>query len=863
MLERRTWREVARSGHARFLASCPDEKWIIKRRIMKNVGLVFAFCTGMLCGGGFPECRAQAVSPQESGLVLNESNYFEARGLNFFVFSNVYDATFDDSKISAVEVIHHGIRTATNGDVRMNPTPGQWDKLPKFGERKVDKANRRIDVLLSYPEYGFDYTLSGEARDGGFYLSVTTEKPLPAALEGVAGLNLELVPPVFWGHSYMMDGQYGLFPTSPADNMTEINGEPEPTPMVTGQCLEVAPDEPSKHLTIRTTDGKPLMLFDGRNKQQNGMFVVRTLLPAGATGKIAEWFIRAETLPGWVREPVIGYSQVGYHPSQEKVAVVELDKNDRPLPSVSLLKVGSDGTLSEVLSAAPESWGMFTRYRYLRFDFSAVTEPGIYVLKYGEQQTGPFKIGADVYQRAWYPTLDVFMPVQMDHMFVREAYRVWHGAAHLDDALQAPLNRVHWDGWRQGDTTGNKYKPLEHIPGLNVGGWFDAGDFDIQTGSQQSVVQSLAYLWEDFRPERDETTVDQQTRYTEIHLPDGKPDVLQQLEHGVLQLVAQVKAIGYAIPGINESHLYQYRHLGDAVTKTDNLVYNPALDSLQTDGKTSGTPDDRWAFTNKSSHTNYNSALSLAAAARALADYNPELSREALACAEKIWRDEHAGAAAEGQGGRQSRLGTLECRTAFELWRTTGKADYEERMKELFPEMLRQFDRQAQAVARMIPFMGDAVKAEARPKVEEYVGRQARLEEETPYGVWISPANWAGNGNIVGSGITNYLLHRLYPDLVSPAYVYRGLSYLFGCHPCHNLSFVSGVGARPKQVAYGNNRADYTFIPGGIVPGVRILKPDFPENRDDYPFLWSENEYVISLAASYVYYVHAVNDVLK
>ena len=37
------------------------------------------------------------------------------------------------------------------------------------------------------------------------------------------------------------------------------------------------------------------------------------------------------------------------------------------------------------------------------------------------------------------------------------------------------------------------------------------------------MVQSLAYLWEDFRPDRDETTVDQQTRYTEIHLPDGKP----------------------------------------------------------------------------------------------------------------------------------------------------------------------------------------------------------------------------------------------------------------------------------------------------------------------------------------------------
>lgn len=45
-----------------------------------------------------------------------------------------------------------------------------------------------------------------------------------------------------------------------------------------------------------------------------------------------------------------------------------------------------------------------------------------------------------------------------------------------------------------------------------------------------------------------------------------------------------------------------------------------------------------------------------------------------------------------------------------------------------------------------------------------------------------------------------------------------------------SLSFVSGVGARSKQVAYGMNRADFSFIAGGIVPGILMVKPDFPEN---------------------------------
>ena len=76
-------------------------------------------------------------------------------------------------------------------------------------------------------------------------------------------------------------------------------------------------------------------------------------------------------------------------------------------------------------------------------------------------------------------------------------------------------------------------------------------------------------------------------------------------------------------------------------------------------------------------------------------------------------------------------------------------------------------------------------------------------------------------------------------------------------------TFVSGVGAHPKRVAYGMNRADYSFIPGGIVPGVLILNPAFPENKEDWPFLWGENEYVVNLGASYLYLVHAAMDLLE
>ena len=53
------------------------------------------------------------------------------------------------------------------------------------------------------------------------------------------------------------------------------------------------------------------------------------------------------------------------------------------------------------------------------------------------------------------------------------------------------------------------------------------------------------------------------------------------------------------------------------------------------------------------------------------------------------------------------------------------------------------------------------------------------------------------------------------------------------------------------------------FIAGGIVPGVLVLKPDFPENKEDWPFFWGQNEYVINLGASYIYLVHAAQDLLS
>lgn len=152
----------------------------------------------------------------------------------------------------------------------------------------------------------------------------------------------------------------------------------------------------------------------------------------------------------------------------------------------------------------------------------------------------------------------------------------------------------------------------------------------------------MANAWEDLKIMRDETMIDKDRKYVAIHHPDGVPDLLQQIEHGALALIAQHHAFGFAITGIVQPNLWQYNMIGDAVNLTDGLIYNPDLKPFHRDESTSGTMDDRWAFTNFSPETNIQSAIALTAAGRALKSYNDNLAAECLETAKRVWDKEVA-----------------------------------------------------------------------------------------------------------------------------------------------------------------------------------------------------------------------------
>ena len=808
-----------------------------------------------------------AMPAMSQDLQLNDREYFERQGVNVLVFSNSFNGGFNDEKNSGIEIIHHGVRTVQGGAVRLNNTPEQWDLVPKMTNRQVDREKGSIEVAMRYDDYDFDSRVVVTAKGKAVEIAVYLDKPVPEKLAGEAGFNIEFLPSQYWLKTFLMDGRLNRFPRyATSQTITRPNSEKprqfkgfktyddrgtdrfvDPLPLETGHQLIVATDDPSRMIKITSADAE-LKLFDGRMLAQNGWFVLRSVLPKGKTGKVVTWTVEPHAIPNWIREPNIGFSQIGYIPEQPKVAVIELDKKDKVLPTATLMRIKTDGTTEQAFKGDIKEWGPYFKYNYVKFDFSSVKEPGVYYIQYGDTKTNDFLIDAHVYDKITDATTDVWVPIHMNHMYVTEGYRTWHGEPFKEGYLQAPESD-HFDLHRQGPSTDTKYKPLELIPGLNVGGFFDAGDFDIETGSNINVVQNFIRTWELFKPQRDETFVSQKQRYVELHRPDGVPDVLQFIEHGVLNLVTQAEQIGHMASTLSNSILDNYHHLGDAASITDGLHYDPSLKpyEVSADGKRSGTPDDMWAFTNRNPSLDLQAAGVFTSAARVLKGYNDELAERAQKQADRLRSEAQQ---LQGQRRRGRRNAQAE---ADNDWLTgTGDGNY------------RNVARNLQTFLDSIPMKDAAYKEKLRPAVQQYADYIKSFDKENPYGVPIGLGNWAGVNAVLNFGITVNYAHIYFPDIISKDEVYRVANWLYGCHPYHNYSFVAVVGAtRPKQVFYGNNRADFSFIPGNVAPGLLFRKPDHFENYDDWPFLWGQNEGTIAGNTQYIIFGSALKNIVS
>lgn len=681
---------------------------------------------------------------------------------------------------------------------------------------------------IVYPDYEFEYKVSLKPEGAGLLVQVDLNEPIAEKYVGKLCFNMELYPTELFGKPWLMDNKQGIFPRQPNGPVferefnfinaghfsdTEEHTSPEilsgnrkeyspivaddllGVPYAVGHKFTSRPEDPLSRLTVECKENE-IRLFDGRMNHNNGWFVLSSEIPAGKTTAALVWKIIPNVDESWLYKPVLQVSQVGYHPAQNKICVIETDKRDSASYEAVLLKHTAEGPV-EVLKKNCSDWGNFLRYRYVRFDFSEIKEEGMYQVKAGENYSAVFQISEDVYDRGvWQPVLEYFLPVQMCHMRVQEKYRVWHGHCHADDARMAPVNRGHFDGYRQGLETMIKYKPEDCVPGLNQGGWHDAGDFDLRVESQSGEAYILALAYEAFGVNYDSTTIEQKNHLVEIHQPDGKNDILQQIEHGVLFVVGGYKAMGRLYRGIICNNLRQYVLLGDAAAMTKGIA---------------GDDDDRWVFTEDNPAREFSTAAHLAAVYRVLKNFNGKLAEDSLYAAKELFEIIRL---EENDWCRKNRL-----QAASELFITTGDDKYKKDLDE--------------------------------------------KSSENPYGVPYHPVIYGAGWGIQGMAFNYYWPHKIFPEIFDTGLMERGFNFILGCHPGMNTaSFASGVGARSMTTAYGINRADWSYVPGGVVSGTALIQPDFPELLD-FPFLWQQAEYVLGGGSSnFMFLVLAVRQIL-
>lgn len=811
------------------------------------------------------------------------AGYFRNGGVNVMAFDDIYPAGHQ----SGVSIIMHGHRVATNGDIRFEQTPGQWQPVPKQGDRIVNEAENTISTILSYPDfaghlngfnpmiypdYQFEYEVRVQGMGDSIIVTVDLDKPIPDEFVGKICFNMELFPGALFGKPWIMDHKQGIFPPqangptlSMPTNYLYTEKLPIPDtkvdkkrlsgdnksyspiiaddiiamPYAVGRRFTVRPDDPYNRFTIETS-ASDLKLYDGRMNHNNGWFVISSEVPSGESKGAVKWVITPNVVSDWLYPPVVQVSQVGYHTRQAKKAVIELDSRDTELGTAALYRITEKGEqLSYTLTG--KEWGHFLRYHYLIFDFTDIREEGLYKVRYGSSESSIFRIADDVYDRGvWQPVLEYFLPVQMCHMRVNEKYRVWHGLCHNDDARMAPVNCRHFDGYEQGPSTLTKYQPGEFVPGLNAGGWHDAGDYDLRVESQSGEAYILALAYEAFHVYYDVTTIDQQAKITEIHQPDGKNDILQQVEHGLLSVVGGYRSLGRLYRGIISSGLRQYVHLGDSAAMTDGIMDNE---------------DDRWVFTEDNPHRELTTAAHLAATSRVMRGFNDTLGEQALEAAAELYE------VTDGSGKAKS----AKIHAAVELFLTTGGQKYKDYLLLETKFIADHIDTLGWIVCRVLKALDDQsfyeTIAAAMP------GLRNRLDQsctETPYGIPYRPYIWGAGWIIQRIGFEYYFLHQAFPDLFGSDLIFNALNFVLGCHPGSNTaSFASGVGSKSTTTAYGCNRADWSYIPGGVVSGTALIRPDFPELLE-FPYLWQQMEYVLGGGSShYMFLVLAAQQLLN
>ncbi len=571
---------------------------------------------------------------------------------------------------------------------------------------------------------------------------------------------------------------------------------------------------------------------------------------------------------------IIHVNQLGFAPGDEKWTIVE-DTNHTGIQAVARLqrkfKDGSWRTVRQYDVDAEESrWGS----RFIRFDFSDYTQEGTYRISFDNSKSVSFRIGRNVYKNLHGGTLGTYIPIQMSHISVSVG-SLGHGKCFMDDGIHIGPNYQGPDFYQSLGTMEPDSEPGKHL-GLNLGGWHDAGDYDINVANNSYMVLLLSWSFERYGDTRDNYGIKWNRQELSTSKGNNVPDMVEQIAWGAEWLLSMQQENGRVYDAVVARSHEQWSAEKSPEKMTDNRVYAGSV-APGSVSNTSQVQDDRHVYTNTTTPNLLKFIAATSAASRAVRNYDYQLSNRLVTAAERAWQYFRShdqiwvGQHDQYKYGKEQMM----LAGAAELYRTTGKGEYLNFIKNnrswidgmsvQWPGYINSFGNWF-----ALPFLArlDSADNDIRDRVrnatQRWVNYNSGVESGNIFGVNIENLSkwWGSNGDFLGFASTYAILYEEFPSIVPAKRGKRYMHWVLGLHPGSDYSFVTGVGANSPKYPHSQLLLDVLGsapggINGGVVPGLQLDSSGKRLNYRDHRQIAEQNEYTLDAAASFLYAAQA------
>jgi endoglucanase len=521
--------------------------------------------------------------------------------------------------------------------------------------------------------------------------------------------------------------------------------------------------------------------------------------------------------------PTIRLNTIGYLPDSEKKATIAAECSQFLVVSAKDNARVFQGVVTGPALNEDTGEQLYTA------DFSAVTEPGEYLLDVpGVGKSAPFHIAADVFNRPFYTVMRGFYLWRCGTA-VEATYNgktFGHGPCHMEDAW---LDAVTGQHQRRDGTKG----------------WHDAGDYNKYTVNAGVTVGMLFRAWEDFGAKIQRIRLD-------IPESGGQlPDFLAELKWELDWLLTMQASDGSVY------HKITTRQFGGFVPpeqETEPRYFTP------------------WGSAATADFT-----AMTATAARSFRPYDPEFADRCLVAARKSYEFLQANPQNHAPDMKGFNTGPYDTGdaddrlwAAAELWETTGDtdvlADLEARIKSAHAELDVNWDWEEVSNLGLLTYLFSkqpgrdmALVAQVRDNLLANADAIVRTRNAHGYARPLGTSYyWGCNGGVARQTINLCAAYRVSPKPEYRETALDAVNHLFGRN-CYGRSLVTGLGDLPPMHPHdrrsGGDKVDDPW-PGYLVGGPHPKATDWQDIQDDF----RTNEIAINWNAALVYALAAFLD---